>query len=131
MRIVLDTNVLLGAFTTRGLCEAVMAVCLEHNEIVISDFIMDELGRHLRGKFRMPAKRTEEILSFLREQGEVVKPETVESGACRDSKDLKILGTAVAGRADCLVTGDDDLLTLKKFRGVAILSPREFYDRLR
>jgi putative PIN family toxin of toxin-antitoxin system len=126
-----DTNVLLAAFATRGLCEAVMAVCLERHEIILSDFIVEEVSRNLAGKFKMPRKRTKEILSFLREQGIFVKPADVERDACRDSKDLKILGTAVAGRADCVITGDKDLLVLERFREIAILSPREFYDLLR
>ena len=42
-----------------------------------------------------------------------------------------MLGTAVAGEADCLVTGDDDLLAIKHFRKIPILAPRAFYDLLR
>jgi predicted nucleic acid-binding protein len=49
--------------------------------------------------------------------------------SCRDPDDLPVLGTAVAGNANVLVTGDDDLLTLREFQGMAILSPREFHDR--
>jgi len=128
---VLDTNVVLAAFATHGLCEAVMAMCLERHEIVLSDFLLEEVGRKLGGKFKMPAKRVGEILSFLKEHGVFVKPAAVESGACRDSNDLMILGTAAAGHAECMVTGDNDLPTLKKFRGIPILSPREFYDRVR
>lgn len=40
---------------------------------------------------------------------------------------LPILGAAVGGKCDCLITGDKDLLARRKFRGVAILSPNDFW----
>jgi predicted nucleic acid-binding protein len=55
-----------------------------------------------------------------------VPPRTV-----RDKDDLPVLGTAIAGEATCIVTGDQDLLTLRRFRGIDIVNPRTFYDRLR
>jgi predicted nucleic acid-binding protein len=53
----------------------------------------------------------------------------VENEACRDLDDLAVLGAAIAAEADMIVSGDSDLLVLKNFRGVLILSPREFLDR--
>jgi predicted nucleic acid-binding protein len=50
---------------------------------------------------------------------------------CRDKDDLPVLGTALAGQADYLVTGDKDLLALGEFHSTVILNPRSFYDRLR
>ena len=55
----------------------------------------------------------------------------VPADACRDPDDLPIRGTLLAARVDCLVTGDEDLLALREFRGIPILSPRAFYERLR
>ena len=60
----------------------------------------------------------------------MVRPAKVPAGACRDRTDLAVLGTALAAEADCLVTGDRDLLELKTFQGIPILSPRAFHDRL-
>ncbi len=78
----------------------------------------------------MPVRRTDEIVSFLREHSEVVTPAPVSAAACRDASDLPVLGTAVAGKADLLVTGDKDLLVIKRHAGIPILSPRECYERL-
>lgn len=67
----------------------------------------------------------EEFLRDLMLDVEMVSiTETVQ--ACRDPKDDKILELAVSGRADCIVTGDDDLLDLNPFRGIAIVRPAEF-----
>ena len=49
---------------------------------------------------------------------------------CRDKNDDVVLATALAGKADVIVTGDDDLLVLKTFRGIRILSPRQFLELL-
>ena len=131
MTVVLDTNVLLAAFATRGLCEAVFEVCLAAHEIVLSEHILKELRRHLRVKFKVPASHADQVIAFLREHAALVKPAKVPASACRDHSDLPVLGTAVAAESDCLVTGDRDLLDLKEFRGIPILSPRAFHDRLR
>lgn len=130
MRVVLDTNALLAAFAARGLCESLVAVCLHAHEIVLSEYILGELDRNLEVKLRMPSEQRREIESLLREHATVVVPAALATGSCRDASDLPVLGTAVAGNADALVTGDAQLLTLAEFRGVPILSPRAFYDRL-
>jgi len=130
VRLVLDTNVLLAAFGTRGLCEAVWVACLVEHDLVTSEHILAELERHLARKFRMPARRAREIVSFVRSRCEVVQPSEVPTGTCRDADDLPVLGTAVAGRADLLVTGDADLLSLERYRSVEIVSPRGAYERI-
>jgi putative PIN family toxin of toxin-antitoxin system len=131
VKVVLDTNVLVAAFATRGLCEAVFEACLASHEIILSEHILGELHRHLRGKFKMPPRQVDATLAFLREHATVVRPAKVPASACRDRADLAVLGTALAAEADCLVTGDHDLLTLKRFQGIPLLSPRAFHDRLR
>jgi len=130
VKVVLDTNVLLAAFATRGLCEAVLDVCLASHEIVLSKHILKELRRHLTAKLKLPVEQAEAIVTFLREHASIVSPAKVPAGACRDRGDLAVLGTAVSAAADCLVTGDRDLLDIRQFHGIPILSPRAFHDQL-
>jgi predicted nucleic acid-binding protein len=47
---------------------------------------------------------------------------------CRDRDDDNVLATAVAGQADIILTGDDDLLVLGEYNGIRILSPRQFVE---
>lgn len=131
MRVVLDANVLLAGFATHGLCEALVAVVLESHHLILFEHLLGEVRRHLAGKFRVPEARAEEIDAFLREQAELVEPVAVPRKACRDRDDLPVLGTALAGQASLLVTGDQDLLTLGEHGGVPILTPRAAYERLR
>ena len=130
MRVVLDANVLVAAFAARGLCEAVYETCLAEHEIALSEHLLREVRRALRGKLKVSVERADEVVAFIRENSRVVKPANVETHACRDPQDLPVLGTLLAAGADCLVTGDQDLLTLKSFRSIPILSPRAFHDRL-
>lgn len=127
---VLDTSVLFAAFAfPKGLCARLFEMSLGRHELATSAFILDELARHLRGKTTLGDADVDEVLATVREAGPMVVPAPVEPSACRDPDDLPILGTAVAARADVLITGDKDLLVLGVFQGVAILSPREFFDR--
>lgn len=130
MRIVLDANVLLAGFGTRGLCEALVSVCVESHHLVLSQHVLKETRRYLTTKFKVPSAQADEIIAFLREHAEIVKP-AVRADACRDADDLAVLGTAVAGHADLLVSGDKDLLALREHAGIPILTPRACYERLR
>jgi len=131
VKVVLDTNVLLAGFATRGLFEAVLKLCLDSHEIFISQYILDEFERNLVKSFKFPADHAREIVSFLKQHATIVEPMPVPGDACRDKSDLPVLGTLSAAGGDCLVTGDNDLISLKVFEGMPILSPRMFYDQLR
>lgn len=132
MRIVLDTNVLLSGFALRGMCEALVDICFDSpdHRVITSQYILDEFLRHYTGKFKVPAADAAVAVQFIRDHAEVVEPAEVTEGRC-DEDDLPILGTLVGAGADCLVTGDKNLLELGKFGGYPILSPRRLYERLK
>lgn len=48
---------------------------------------------------------------------------------CRDARDNKFLELAVSGKANCIISGDDDLLVLNPFRRIPIFNPKEFLRR--
>lgn len=131
MKVVLDSNVLLAAFTTRGMCEAVLAVCLDAHRLFISQPILDEVQRNLVRKFKMSPAQAGDYILLLIEEAEIVTALDVPLSACRDKDDLPVLGTLLAASAECLVTGDQDLLALKKFKTIPILTPRAFYERFK
>jgi putative PIN family toxin of toxin-antitoxin system len=130
MRIVLDANVIVAAFAARGLCESVMEVCLSEHEIVLSEELLDEILESLLQKIKLPSGVVDGIGELLREYASMLTPIPIAPGVCRDPDDIKVLSLAVASKADYIVTGDKDLLVLKKYEGIPILSPRLFYDML-
>lgn len=97
------------------------------HQLVTSEFILDELARKLREKFHFPATLVAEVRKSIAQSAECVEPAEVPKGSCRDPADLPVLGSAVAGKADLLVTVDKDLLDLKSFAGITIIKPGEFW----
>ncbi len=130
MRVVLDTNVIIAAFATRGLCQDVFQFCLQEKNIIVSEPLLGEVRRVLLEKLKLPTAKIDPILKLLVDQAKVVKPTALKSNICRDPDDIKILATAKSGRADVIVTGDEDLLVLKQFENILIVSPREFWRLL-
>jgi putative PIN family toxin of toxin-antitoxin system len=130
MKIVLDANVIVAAFAARGLCESVMEVCLSEHEIVLSDELLDEILENLLEKIKLPSGVVDSIGELLREHASMLNPTSIAPAVCRDPDDIKALNLALASKADYIVTGDKDLLVLKKIEGIPILSPRSFSDIL-
>ena len=130
MRVVLDSNVIVAAYATHGLCHQLFELCLIGHTLLISQHILDEVSDKLQHKIKVPPKTIKEILLFLKKNALLEVPVALNADICRDSDDMKVLGLAVAGRSDCLVSGDQDLLVLRQVEGIPILSPRDFYNRL-
>ena len=129
MRVVLDTNVFVASIVADGLCRDLVRVRVRPHTIITSKPLLDELRRTLRVKFKADPDKFP-LLSALREQAEIVAPVSLGERVCRDKDDDVVLATALAGRANIIVTGDDDLLVLKTFRGIRILSPRRFLESI-
>jgi len=126
MRLVLDTNVLIAALITRGVCAELLEHCVLRHTIISSEVILGELRKHLAGKFKYSAEAADEAVDLLRSQMEIVVPQELEEPVCRDPDDDWILATAIAGDVECIVTGDKDLLVIGHYRAVEIVSPSDF-----
>jgi putative PIN family toxin of toxin-antitoxin system len=127
----LDTNVLVAAFATRGLCSDVLRTVLAEHDLVVGEVILAELRRTLASKFKLPADRIAAVEAVLSMVPIIPKPQTPSPLAIRDSSDRWVLATAVAGTADVLVTGDRDLLVVAASSPIPILEPRAFWELLR
>ena len=127
MRVVIDANVAIAAAATHGLCEAIMELCIEQHQIILCRGILDEIEDKLRNKLRIPQPIISEFIKLLEKNAQVVRPGIVDSAACRDPNDLMVLGVAISGDADAMITGDKDLLTLKRYKRVKIVTPRTFW----
>jgi len=128
VRVILDANVLIAAVASRGLCEAVVELCLEGHHLVLGESVLEEAGEKLRGKLGVPEPIVDEYLDVLRRHAEIVETEPVPPDACRDPDDLAVLGLVNPGRADMIVTGDKDLLVLGRYGTVRIVTPRGFWE---
>ncbi|MEA3411107.1 MAG: putative toxin-antitoxin system toxin component, PIN family [Pseudomonadota bacterium] len=130
MRVFLDTNVLASAFGTRGLCLDLVRHVLDEHDAVVSDVVLRELEKALKDKFRVPAAGREAAPLALLECAVVNPPVDASLPDCPDPADAPILAAALEARAEVFVTGDRALLELREVQGMAILSPRGFWERL-
>ncbi|PAW75779.1 MAG: putative toxin-antitoxin system toxin component, PIN family [Pedosphaera sp. Tous-C6FEB] len=130
MRVVLDTNVLVAASATPGVCRRLVEHCLLREAVILSEPILAELEEKLAGKFRVPQEEATRRVRRLAEEVALVEPGPLSAGVCRDSDDDAILATALAAEAEYLVTGDQDLLVLGRFGTARIVTPREFSEVL-
>ena len=127
MKVVLDSNIYIAAFSSRGLCSSLFELCLDSTTILISEHIISEVSKNLIKKIKLPADKTNDIIIYLREQCIVKGYKKLSEKVCRDTDDNNILALACDNRADYIITGDKDLLVLKKFDLIPIIDPREFW----
>jgi putative PIN family toxin of toxin-antitoxin system len=131
VRVFFDTNVLVSAFATRGLCADLFSSVLLEHELVVGDVVLTELRRALRDRIKMPRRLIEEIDDLLREAVLVPKPKEHLNLGISDPDDEWIVASAAAGRADAFVTGDSALLAAASRAPLPVLSPRGLWDLLR
>jgi putative PIN family toxin of toxin-antitoxin system len=131
MRVVLDSNVIVAAFAARGICSALFEYCVEKVEVVLCEEMLREIEKAIVGKVGAPPTVAREVVGYLTEVTETVIPAEVDPAACKDKGDLPVLGAAVAGKCVYIITGDAKLRALQKYQGVEIVSPREFWERLK
>jgi uncharacterized protein len=129
VKIVLDTNVLIAALIARGICHELLEHCVLRHSLFTSEFILTETREKLIEKFGYTTDLGGGAVDILRSRMALVVPTRIETQICRDPDDDNILATAVAGNCDCIITGDEDLLTLTQYEGVDILSPRDFLSK--
>lgn len=130
MRVLFDTNVFVSAFTSAGLCHQAYERALIRADLITSPHLLDELQRTLVKRMKLDAGLAGEIVAELAGELELIEPTALPQPVCRDKDDDWVLATALAGGAEILVSGDKDLLVLKEFQGVKILSPRQFVERM-
>lgn len=132
-RYVFDTNVIVSALLFNASKPGLAFVqAVDSGTILASAELLTELNDVLSrpkfGEYIERAERERFLGAFVREVRFVEIRETVR--ACRDPKDDQVLELAVNGRADCIITGDTDLLALSPFRGIEIITPADLLLRL-
>jgi len=131
-RIVLDTNVLVSAVVLpRSVPRQAVSKALHQGAALFSEATMTELAQVLsRPKFDHYVSAEERML-FVAELGRRADFVPIISlvRGCRDSKDDKFLEVGLNGRANAIITGDEDLLALHPWRGISILSPSAYLRR--
>ena len=131
MKIFLDTNVLVSAYTARGICADLLRYILAEHELLTGEVNLLELRRVLKDRFHASVEISETIEAELRDETIIPKPAKPSPIPIRDPDDRWVLASVVDGQADLFVTGDQDLLAVADQAPIAIVDPRGCWDRLR
>jgi putative PIN family toxin of toxin-antitoxin system len=136
MKAVFDTNIFLAAFFNRGFVFDLLQYITKKSDF-ISLYTSYELKGELVEKLLKYQKQNiisknivEEALIFFGGQTHMVRTKETIKAITRDLDDNRVLECAVAAQADIIVTLDQDLLNLKKFRSIAIIHPKTLYYML-
>jgi len=127
LRVFLDTNIIVSAFATRGLCADLFREILAAHTLVTSEYILSETQDVLARGFKVPEETVIEIIALLRRQEMVITPATLPQLSIRDRDDLPVVAAAIEAKADYLVSGDKDILSLIPLNDIKIATPREFW----
>lgn len=131
-RVVIDTNVLVSRLIFRkSIAAQAVRQAMAASQLILSSETFLELEEVLfRPKFNNYVPLQDRLQFLYRLQGTAVLIEEVTAvSACRDPKDDKFLALALMGHANLILSGDQDLLSLHPFRGISILSPRQYLDQ--
>lgn len=126
MIVVFDTGVWISALEYGGVPQQAISHAFYEEQLAISGYIEAEILRILTDKFGHDPIALQIRLDEFLTHAIIVETHGEISGVCRDPKDDPILETAWKAHADYLVAGDKDLLALKEFRGIAIVTPAAF-----
>jgi putative PIN family toxin of toxin-antitoxin system len=136
MRVVVDTNILVRALIIPHGTVGPVLLRLRQGDYVLLyaqsllEELVDVLNRpRIRQKYGLTDQDIETVIGLILLRGEAVAPQE-RIVACRDPKDNKFLEVAVSGKADVIVSGDEDLLVLHPFAGIPILPPHAFLRML-
>jgi putative PIN family toxin of toxin-antitoxin system len=102
---------------------------LAEHELIVGEVVLEEIRQVFQKKIHLPEPLTADILTFLENQTIQATPKTTPSIRIRDEDDLLVLASALAAKADVLITGDKDLLDIKEqVQGLVITDPRGFWN---
>lgn len=134
VRVVLDTSVWVSALLWTGLPHQLLKL-IENGEIkaVISPVLVKELREVLgRDKFAsiLVARESSvpELMKEVLKQVELYEPVSVTGIVERDPDDDNVIACAIAGKVQWIISGDDDLLAIEKYKDILIGSPKRFLE---
>ena len=128
MKIILDTNVIIAAFSSHGLCFLIFELCLDKYKIIISNHILNEIEKNFNKKIKLHAERISEIIDYLKSHCLLCNYQKLKKSVCRDKDDDEILALGKYNDVKYIITGDKDLLILKEYEKIKIVTPRDFWE---
>ncbi len=131
MRVVFDTNIFISAFAAEGICSLLLKRArLKEFELFVCPVIVEEIKSVLKKKLKAENEIIEEVMDIIKEASIFIDITKKIEGVCRDKDDDLILSCAVSANAEYLISGDKDLLEIKEYMRIKIITPRCFEMKL-
>ena len=130
MNILFDTNILIDGFVGRGSCYELIINAAGIHHIYYTDYIINEFQKVLRKKFGFQEKLVHEFAGMIKKAFKKGKTAIQVPAVCRDVDDNQILADALENGVDVIITGDLDLLNIKGYQGIKIISPAEYWKMI-
>jgi len=129
MRVVFDSNIFISALVMPGgqADQAILKIIEETDILFISKEIISEVLRVLSQKFSRDSEEISRVALYLTDLTHLVQPKE-KINILEDKPDNRVLECAAAGKADIIVTGDKAMLRVKEYRGIKIISLREYLN---
>jgi len=132
-RVIVDTNCWISFLIGRKLASLVSLLCDDRIELILCEELLEEIKEVTqRPKFvrYFPFEEVESLVAFLRLKGSLIEP-MEEVRLCRDAEDDYLLSLAITAKAHYLISGDKDLLVIKKIGSCKIIDVKTFEDEMR
>ena len=131
IKVVLDNNVFISALFWKGAPYQIFKRILEGAILnFVSPQILAEIKERLLDKFKLPPEKVKEFLEIIVFNSQLVYPKKKLNIVKKDPKDNKILECTLEAKASFVISGDGHLLEIKKYKGIKILSPKEFLSKI-
>lgn len=127
--VILDTNVIISSIFWIGNSHKIVNLAIEQK---ITNFtsseMLNELAKVLREKFKIPEDKIEEQVALVAKYSQITEPKIKVKTIKEDPSDDKVLECALSCNAEFIISGNNHLLKLGEYKGIKILTPREFLD---
>ena len=125
----MDSGVWISALQFEGVPLLAIERVLVRHRVAVCTPILSEIRKTLVRKFGWPRKDVDEVFDFYFARAIEVEIPGQVRGVCRDPNDDMVIECAEVSGAEVIISGDKDLLTIKKHRGILVLTPRAFLEK--
>jgi putative PIN family toxin of toxin-antitoxin system len=129
VKLVFDTNIFISAIVIphSKAEKAVLKVIECYDSLIISRDIINEVLSVLSAKFHRDREAISHVAIYLSDLAQIVNP-TKRIHIFKDDPDNRVIECALYGKADAIVTGDKEMLKMKEFEGIKIMSLKEYLE---
>ena len=130
MKIVIDTNIFVSSFFWKGNPRKVIdRVVNGFDELFITDVILNEIKSVMsKEKFNLEKQEVNDYIKIIEHFSHKIFLDNEIENISRDPDDNKILKCGLGGKVDYIISGDNDLLVLKEYKGIRIITPKEYLE---